>query len=60
MLTTSALEADIKSTYRKYANCYIIKPIEIADFMAAVLKIKDFWIKFGAIACADGLSNAVS
>jgi CheY-like chemotaxis protein len=44
ILTTSALESDINKAYRQYANCYITKPLEVADFMAAVLKIEDFWI----------------
>ncbi|WP_298297143.1 response regulator [Hydrotalea sp.] len=44
MLTTSSSEADINSAYRNYANCFITKPIELADFIVAVLKIEDFWI----------------
>lgn len=44
ILTTSALESDINKAYQQYANCYITKPLEVADFMAAVLKIEDFWI----------------
>ncbi len=43
MLTTSSSEKDIFESYKSYANCYITKPIEIADFMSAIAKIKTFW-----------------
>lgn len=43
MLTTSSAEKDILESYKNYANCYITKPIEIADFMGAIAKIKNFW-----------------
>jgi CheY-like chemotaxis protein len=43
MLTTSSLERDMLSAYKYYANCYITKPVEIAEFIAAITKIEDFW-----------------
>jgi CheY-like chemotaxis protein len=49
MLTTSSSERDILSAYKHYANCYITKPIEIADFMEAINKIEDFWINIVSI-----------
>ncbi|MEQ7802124.1 response regulator [Pedobacter sp. ASV1-7] len=44
MLTTSSSETDILQSYNNYANCYITKPIDVADFMKAVAKIEEFWI----------------
>lgn len=44
MLTTSSAQEDINLSYQNYANCYITKPIELNDFMAAVAKIEEFWI----------------
>ncbi|MBZ9728977.1 response regulator [Salegentibacter sp. JZCK2] len=44
MLTTSSSQEDIDSSYRNYANCYITKPIEVEDFMAAVNQIEEFWV----------------
>jgi len=45
VLTTSSSYDDVASSYRNYANCYIVKPVEIDDFLKAVSKIEDFWIR---------------
>jgi CheY-like chemotaxis protein len=44
MLTTSSAERDINISYQNHANCYITKPIEAGDFIAAITKVEDFWI----------------
>ncbi len=44
MLTTSSAERDISMAYNNHANCYITKPVDVDDFMEAVLKMEDFWI----------------
>ena len=49
MLTTSSAEKDILTAYNNHVNCYITKPIEVADFMKAVTKIEDFWINIVSI-----------
>jgi CheY-like chemotaxis protein len=49
MLTTSSSETDILTSYRHHVNCYITKPIDVADFMKAILKIEDFWINIVSI-----------
>lgn len=49
MLTTSSSEEDILLSYKSHANCYITKPIDMADFMKAIAKIEDFWIKIVTI-----------
>lgn len=44
MLNTSSSDDDITKSYKNHANCYITKPVEVDDFLAAVLKIEDFWL----------------
>jgi len=49
MLTTSSSEKDIMAAYNSYVNCYITKPIDVADFMDAIVKIEEFWINIVSI-----------
>ncbi len=49
MLTTSSSEKDILAAYKNHVNCYITKPIEVLDFMKAILKIEDFWINIVSV-----------
>jgi CheY-like chemotaxis protein len=44
MLTTSSSEKDITLSYSNHANCYITKPVDANEFLAAISKIEDFWI----------------
>lgn len=44
MLTTSSSEMDILKSYQEHANCYLIKPVEVSDFLKIVEKIEDFWL----------------
>ncbi len=44
MLTTSSSERDISLSYKNHANCYITKPVDVEDFLKAVLSIENFWI----------------
>lgn len=44
ILTTSAAEADIKRSYELQANCYLSKPVELAEFESLVRSINDFWL----------------
>ena len=43
ILTTSAEEQDIRESYSQLANCYIVKPIGVDNFMNAVKCIGEFW-----------------
>lgn len=49
ILTTSSSEKDIMKSYKNHVNCFITKPIDVADFMRAMLKIEDFWINIVSI-----------
>ena len=44
VLTTSAAEKDILSTYSNHANCYITKPVDFNQFICVVRAIESFWL----------------
>ncbi len=43
VLTTSEADKDIKGSYELYANCYITKPVDIAQFIDVIKSIENFW-----------------
>jgi chemotaxis family two-component system response regulator Rcp1 len=43
ILTSSKLEDDILETYENQANCYIVKPVDLKQFLEVVKSIEDFW-----------------
>jgi two-component system, chemotaxis family, response regulator Rcp1 len=43
VLTTSAAEHDLLETYHLHANAYIIKPINVDQFIGIVHAIEGFW-----------------
>jgi CheY-like chemotaxis protein len=45
MLTTSSNQKDITKAYENHCNGYIKKPLDISEFMEAILKIEDFRLK---------------
>jgi two-component system, chemotaxis family, response regulator Rcp1 len=44
ILTTSAAEADIVTSYQLQANCYLTKPVQLGEFEKLVKSINDFWM----------------
>jgi CheY-like chemotaxis protein len=44
VLTTSGSEDDVVNSYDLYANCYVIKPVDLEKFMEVVKTIEDFWL----------------
>jgi two-component system, chemotaxis family, response regulator Rcp1 len=44
ILTTSAEEADIMTSYQLQANCYLRKPVQLDVFESLVKGINDFWL----------------
>ena len=44
ILTTSSAERDILGSYKMHANCYIVKPLDMYQFIEAVKSIEDFWL----------------
>jgi CheY-like chemotaxis protein len=45
VLTTSSAEADIEECYMAGANSYIVKPVELENFVDAVARLRDYWFK---------------
>jgi len=43
VLTSSQAEADILQAYGLYANCYIMKPMDLAGFAEVIRAIEHFW-----------------
>jgi len=44
VLTTSSADEDIHKAYGLYANCYVIKPVELERYFRVVEHIEDFWL----------------
>jgi chemotaxis family two-component system response regulator Rcp1 len=44
VLSTSRSDQDILRAYQLSANCYIIKPVDFAQFLAVVKTIESFWL----------------
>ena len=44
VLTTSEAEQDVLRAYDLHANCYILKPVDLDQFILAVRSIESFWL----------------
>jgi chemotaxis family two-component system response regulator Rcp1 len=44
VLTSSGAEKDILKAYDLYANCYVVKPIDLDEFIGAIRQIENFWL----------------
>lgn len=44
MLTTSSSESDIMKSYNNHANAYIVKPVDVSEFLQAILSLEEFWL----------------
>ena len=44
ILTTSRAEEDIERAYAQHTNAYVVKPVDLNDFRAAVQQIERFWL----------------
>ena len=45
ILTSSADDVDIQESYALHANCFISKPVDFSEFIAAVRSLEGFWLK---------------
>lgn len=45
MLTTSSSVQDINDAYDNHCNSYVRKPLDIGEFLDAILKIEQFWLQ---------------
>jgi CheY-like chemotaxis protein len=49
MLTTSSNKKDIHLTYENHGNSFITKPINMDEFLDAILKIEEFWLQLSKL-----------
>jgi CheY-like chemotaxis protein len=49
MLTTSSSEKDLNKAYENHCNSYIKKPLDVSEFLAAILKIEEFWLELSLL-----------
>jgi chemotaxis family two-component system response regulator Rcp1 len=49
ILTNSKAERDVTKTYQLGANCYVAKPVDWSDFLAAVKEIQTFWLTIATL-----------
>ncbi|SFE08907.1 Response regulator receiver domain-containing protein [Actinacidiphila alni] len=54
VLTTSAAPDDIADAYRKHANAYVTKPVNLDEFLEAVQRIDAFFLETSAPLPAPG------
>jgi CheY-like chemotaxis protein len=45
VLTTSRADKDVQRTYELHANCYVVKPSDLDEFLDVVRSIEHFWLK---------------
>jgi two-component system, chemotaxis family, response regulator Rcp1 len=49
VFSSSQAETDIAASYGLRANCYIVKPVDLDQFLAVVRAIEDFWLSVAAL-----------
>jgi CheY-like chemotaxis protein len=45
VLTTSSSESDISRSYDLHANCYVVKPVDLDEYIKVIHHIEGFWLK---------------
>jgi len=50
MLTTSSNQKDIDLAYENHSNSYVKKPLDMDEFLEAILKIEAFWLQLSTLA----------
>ncbi|PZX61141.1 CheY-like chemotaxis protein [Algoriphagus ratkowskyi] len=50
MLTTSSSQKDIDKAYDNHCNSYVKKPLNMDEFLGAILKIEQFWLNLTTLA----------
>ncbi len=58
VMTISKAEEDILRSYNLHANAYIIKPIELNQFINTVRSIEDFWLTIVKLPSSIKLSTS--
>ena len=55
MLTSSATEHDIASSYELGANCYVTKPADLEQFNTVIQAVENFWLTVAKLPRGDRL-----
>ncbi len=55
ILTTSQAESDLIQSYNLHANCYIVKPVDLDQFIDVVKRIEGFWLQIVKLPSPDGV-----
>lgn len=50
MLTTSSNPKDINLAYENHSNSYVKKPLNMEEFLEAILQIEQFWLQLSTLA----------
>jgi CheY-like chemotaxis protein len=50
MLTTSSSQKDVNQAYENHSNSYVKKPLDMEEFLQAILKIEEFWLQLSRLA----------
>ena len=50
VLTTSSSPKDIDLAYENHSNSYVKKPLDMDEFLDAILKIEEFWLQLSVLA----------
>ncbi|UBF26766.1 response regulator [Kovacikia minuta CCNUW1] len=54
ILSTSSTEADIVKSYQNHVNCYLVKPVELDQFVHVVEAIEHFWLALAELPSSQG------
>lgn len=54
IFSSSAAESDIVDSYRRGANAYLVKPIQLQDLVTLMRAVVDFWLNCVSQPAADG------
>ncbi len=49
VFSTSTRDNDIAKSYEKYANAFVAKPVDLDEFIRAVLEIEEFWFEIARV-----------
>ncbi len=49
VLTTSRTEEDVLKCYNLHANCYVVKPLDVNQFMHVIKAIQMFWMTIAVL-----------
>lgn len=49
ILTTSSNPKDVNLSYENHCNSYVKKPLDMEEFLKAILKIEEFWLQLSVL-----------